>query len=194
MAEDWSDAWLQKVAGWKAAKSGLAMAGSGLVKDANFDGVECRAIISGVKPRRVRVKRIDDTKAETFCYCAENQRTGAMCEHAVAAIILARGQGITAMSSPQVFEKKPTIVSKSTISKEDRQALRVELFPRWKDEWKAGRAQKLWSQPERLTRPMFPYLNGSVKQVFHKGRCRGCYRCREQLVRNFWKRYLGTPR
>jgi superfamily II DNA or RNA helicase len=139
MAEDWADAWLQKVAGWKAVKSGLAMAGSGLVKEANFDGAECRAIISGVKPRRVRVKRIDDTKAETFCYCAENQRTGAMCEHAVAAIIVARGQGKTAMSLPQASEKKPTIVSKSTVAKEDRRALRVELFPRWKDEWKAGR-------------------------------------------------------
>jgi len=139
MAEDWSDAWLQKVAGWKAVKSGLAMASTGMVREASFEGAECRAVISGVKPRRVRVRRIDDTKAETFCYCAENQRTGAMCEHAVAAIVVARGQGKTATAPPQTAEKKQTIVLKSTATKEDRRALRVELFPRWKDEWKAGR-------------------------------------------------------
>lgn len=139
MAEDWSDAWLQKVAGWKAVKSGMAMAGSGQIKEALLDGLECRAVIAGAKPRRVRIRRIDGTKAETICYCAENQRTGAMCEHAVAAIVMARSQGSAQSNSPSKDEKKQTIVSSVTKPQVIPRALRVELFPRWKEEWRAGR-------------------------------------------------------
>ena len=162
MAEDWSDAWLQKVAGWKAVKSGVALASSGLVKEASFNGSECHAVISSAKPRRVRVIRIDDTKAETFCYCAENQRTGAMCEHAVAAITVARGQGKKQGAAAPVTDKKETIIFKSSSSREEQRALRVEFFPRWKDEWGAGRLSAKITEstrsPEESDAALFAWL------------------------------------
>ena len=130
MRHDWSDAWLQQAAGWRAVKEGLSLYNRGLVQNACLDNDECRGIIQGSKPRRVRVKRLNASTAETFCTCPENQRSGAMCEHAVAIIVAAR----------EIKEDKPEILARPLAEAEvPTPALAVRLFPYWKQEWQKGR-------------------------------------------------------
>ncbi len=130
MRHDWSDAWLQQAAGWRAVKEGLSLYNRGLVQNACLDNDECRGIIQGNKPRRVRVKRLNSSTAETFCTCPENQRSGAMCEHAVAIIVAAR----------QIKEDKPEILARPLAEAEaPTPALAVRFFPFWKQEWQKGR-------------------------------------------------------
>jgi len=90
MQYDWSDAWLQQAAGWKAVKEGRALHACGQVQNARFEGGECSGMLHGSKPRRVKVRRLSASLAEALCSCPENRRSGAMCEHAVAVILAAR--------------------------------------------------------------------------------------------------------
>ncbi|MBU6328072.1 MAG: SWIM zinc finger family protein, partial [Verrucomicrobia bacterium] len=129
---DWSETWLQQVAGWKAVKEGLALARSGMVDEAVIRDDECRGVVGGAKKRKVRIRRTGAGHVETFCNCPENQRSGAMCEHAVAIVTVACTQPAakaTRLESPQIgpTEEKPAPAS------------RIDFFPRWRDEWKAGR-------------------------------------------------------
>ena len=130
MRHDWSDAWLQQAAGWKAVKEGVSLYARGLVQNACWENDECRGVVQGSKPRRVRVNRLNASIAETFCSCPENQRSGAMCEHAVAIIVAAR----------QIKEHQPVIQARPiTIAEEPTPALAVRFFPYWNQEWQKGR-------------------------------------------------------
>jgi hypothetical protein len=153
MRHDWSDAWLQQAAGWKAVKEGISLYARGLVQNACWDNDECRGVIQGSKPRRVRVNRLNARIAETFCSCPENQRSGAMCEHAVAIIVAAR----------QIKVHQPVIQSRTiTIAEEPTPALAVRFFPYWKQEWQKGRMSfkvEAASRPvEESDRALFAWL------------------------------------
>ncbi len=153
MRHDWSDAWLQQAAGWKAVKEGISLYARGLVQNACWENDECRGVIQGSKPRRVRVNRLNASIAETFCSCPENQRSGAMCEHAVAIIVAAR----------QIKVHQPVIQARTiTIAEEPTPALAVRFFPYWKQEWQKGRMSfkvEAASRPvEESDRTLFAWL------------------------------------
>lgn len=139
MQQDWSDAWLQQAAGWKAVKEGYALFRQGAVLSAEMDHDQCRGVVAGVKARRVSVKRLTRTIAETTCSCAENRRSGAMCDHAVAVIMTAReGGGVKREAAPvnQLAQKgstPPAAPSKKSV------ALSVSLSPHWEKEWQHDR-------------------------------------------------------
>jgi superfamily II DNA or RNA helicase len=128
MGHDWTNAWLQQAAGWKAVKEGLAMHANGLVRDARFDGDLCVGQVGGAKTLRVKVRRLNATTAETLCSCLENRRSGAMCAHAVAVIAASRE-----LPAPATVETSVARVMPSP------QALAVRFFPYWKQEWAKGK-------------------------------------------------------
>ena len=131
MDYDWSDAWLQQAAGWKAVKDGLALHQKGLVQNARLNEGDCQGLLIGAKNRRVKVQRLSATLAETFCGCSENLRTGAMCEHAVAVILAARESKNREIST----DSTPACVSDALKTS----AYRVRFFPSWEREWSRGR-------------------------------------------------------
>ena len=131
MQYDWSDAWLQQAAGWKAVKEGVALHRRGLIQNARLNEGACQGTFGGAKARRVKVQRLSPTLAETFCGCPENLRTGAMCEHAVAVILAARE------TMTERADSGPTITSSP---KDDgTKAYRIRFFPSWQREWSRGR-------------------------------------------------------
>ena len=132
MVHDWSETWLQHVAGWKAVKEGLALARSGMVEQAIILDNECSGVVGGTKKRKVRIRRSEAGHVETFCNCPENQRSGAMCEHAVAIVTAARSQ-------PAAKATRQETPQAGSTSEKSAPACRIELFPRWRDEWKVGR-------------------------------------------------------
>jgi superfamily II DNA or RNA helicase len=153
MQQDWSDAWLQQAAGWKAVKEGSSLFRNGLVLSAEFDAEGCRGLVSSAKPRRVVVKRLSPTIAETMCSCPENRRSGVMCEHAVAIVMQAReGRGMAPILAPT-----PSVSTKNKLLKNDQaspseiRALRVSFSPQWEKEWQRNQLMvKIESAPERL--------------------------------------------
>lgn len=173
MHYDWSDAWLQQAAGWKAVKEGRALHTCGQVQNACLNGEECTGTLHGSKPRRVKVRRLSASLAETFCSCPENRRSGAMCEHAVAVILQARAAtegGGPAKESP--VTPLPRIAESSITVP----ALAVRFFPRWEQEWSKHRltvgieasitreaeesdeALALWAQRQGLSRKPLPWM------------------------------------
>jgi len=152
MQQDWSDAWLQQAAGWKAVKEGSALFRHGHVITAQWEQNDCRGTIAGPKPRRVTVKRISASIAETVCSCAENRRTGAMCEHAVAIIMAAREGG--GRVHPENQSKIRPTAPQKTISeaKANAPALGVSLSPQWEKEWKLDRLTiQIQASPHRVS-------------------------------------------
>lgn len=144
MNDDWSDAWLQQAAGWKAVKEGRAIHARGLVSNARFDDELCSGMVGGQKPRRVKVRRVSATIAETSCGCPENQRSGAMCEHAVAIILAARDKP---SDSPVVTPEQVRPVLKVMPPSP---AYRVLWFPSWEREWASHRGTVRVEKSERL--------------------------------------------
>lgn len=132
MQHDWSDAWLQQAAGWKAVKEGRALQACGQVQNARFEGEECSGTLHGSKPRRVKVRRLSATLAETFCSCPENRRSGAMCEHAVAVILAARAAAEGGGAAHKTAPMAPPSIS---APQAPTTALAVRFFPRWEEEW-----------------------------------------------------------
>jgi superfamily II DNA or RNA helicase len=147
MEYDWSDAWLQQAAGWKAVKDGVSLHSRRLVQNARLNEGECQGVIASSKPRRVRVRRLTASTAETLCGCPENQRTGAMCEHAVAVIIAAREtregekpsshEGGSSQTAPQASVARV-------------KAYRVRWYPSWQREWQQHRLTVAVENSDRL--------------------------------------------
>ena len=131
MQYDWSDAWLQQAAGWKAVKEGAALHRQGLIQNARLNNEGCQGTYGGAKVRRVKVQRLSTTLAETVCGCPENLRTGAMCEHAVAVILAARESTVALPTTPA------SPVSESL--RVEVQPYRIRFFPSWPREWDRGR-------------------------------------------------------
>ncbi len=151
MEYDWSDAWLQEAAGWKAVKDGRILYSRGLVQSAQWlDGV-CHGTIAGGKLRRVKVQRLSASLAEAQCGCPENQRTGAICEHAVAVILAAR-DGSEKKSIRATTSQKLDPVS-------DVKAYRVRWYPSWEREWKQHRVTVSVEPSDRV--------NDEADEIFH---------------------------
>ena len=172
MQYDWSDAWLQQAAGWKAVKEGRALLASGQIQNARFEGEECSGTLHGSKPRCVKVRRLSASLAETFCSCPENRRSGAMCEHAVAVILAARA---AAEGGGPVRESAVAVAPRAVVAPARVPALAVRFFPRWEDEWAKHRgtvrieaserdaeetdeALALWAQRQGLTKKPLPWM------------------------------------
>jgi superfamily II DNA or RNA helicase len=82
----WNEQTLRTAASWKAFKEGKALFESGAVTEAKSSDSGWRGTLaSGKRPLRVSVIVKSATDLETRCPCPENQSSGALCGHAVAA-------------------------------------------------------------------------------------------------------------
>jgi superfamily II DNA or RNA helicase len=82
---DWNESTLRAAASWQAFKEGKSLLGVGAVAEAKAGEAGWQgAVKSGSRLMRVKVTVRSATDIETRCACPENQRTGALCAHAVA--------------------------------------------------------------------------------------------------------------
>lgn len=141
MQYDWSDSWLQQAAGWKAVKEGIALHARGLIQNARLNEEGCQGVFVGTKTRRVKVVRLNASLAEAFCGCAENQRSGSICEHAVAVILSARESQSHPSATVLAVETENHAMTK--------QAYRIRFFPSWNKEWQQGRLTAMIEKSDR---------------------------------------------
>lgn len=82
---DWTESTLRQAASWQAFKEGKGLWENGLVTEARVEpGGWTGAVRSGKRALKVRVAVKSSTDVEARCPCPDNQRTGAVCAHAVA--------------------------------------------------------------------------------------------------------------
>jgi superfamily II DNA or RNA helicase len=104
----WTEATLRAAASWKAFKEGKALFEAGVVTEARADHDGWRgAVRAGKRLIRVRVMVKSVTDLETRCSCPENQASGELCGHAVAAGLAALAGGMAA-STHEVSVSTPS--------------------------------------------------------------------------------------
>jgi hypothetical protein len=76
---------LMDAGGWKEMKEARAMHRSGMVREASYeDGLLSGVVMTGGKPRKVRMRIRSRTDMENKCSCFQARRDGRVCAHAVA--------------------------------------------------------------------------------------------------------------
>ncbi len=102
----WTEAILRGAASWQAFKEGKALFEGGLVSEAKAGSSGWEGTVRvGKRLMRVSVTMKSATNIDTRCPCADNQRSGAVCCHAVATGLAALGN-VRAVS-PQAAAPKP---------------------------------------------------------------------------------------
>ncbi len=102
----WTEAILRGAASWQAFKEGKALFESGMVSEAKAGSSGWEgAVRVGKRLMRVSVTMKSATNIDTRCPCADNQRSGAVCCHAVATGLAALMPAKAA--SPQAASPKP---------------------------------------------------------------------------------------
>lgn len=103
----WTEQNLRAAASWQAFKQGADLFRAGLVEDVRLDDGGWQGMVrSGKRPFRVKVAVKSATDFETRCPCPENQRSGAVCAHAVAT-------GLAALAPKTVVDVRPEVVVQS---------------------------------------------------------------------------------
>ena len=102
----WTEAILRGAASWQAFKEGKALFEGGLVSEAKAGSSGWEGTVRvGKRLMRVSVTMKSATNIDTRCPCADNQRSGAVCCHAVATGLAALGNAKAV--SPQAAAPKP---------------------------------------------------------------------------------------
>ena len=105
----WTEAILRNAASWQAFKEGKALFEGGLVSEAKAGTAGWEGSVRvGKRLMRVSVAMKSATNIDTHCPCSDNQRSGAVCCHAVATGLAALGN-VRAVS-PQAVTPKPVAV------------------------------------------------------------------------------------
>ncbi len=127
----WSEETLRAAASWKAFKEGKSLCERGAVIEAKATQTGWRGAVSGGKrPFRVSVTVNSATDIEARCSCPENQSSGEICAHAVAAGLAAlAAQAIAVESPPASAPSKTTPV----ISRE------IQFPPNWRESLARGK-------------------------------------------------------
>ena len=91
----WTEATLRAAASWQAFKEGKSLIESGLVVEAKAGTDGWHGLVKvGKRALRVSVTVKSATNLDTRCPCSDNQRSGAVCCHAVATGLVAIGIGV----------------------------------------------------------------------------------------------------
>jgi superfamily II DNA or RNA helicase len=91
----WTEATLRAAASWQAFKEGKSLVDGGLVIEAKAGANGWQGLVKvGKRALRVSVQVKSATHLDTQCPCADNQRSGALCSHAVATGLVAMGVGL----------------------------------------------------------------------------------------------------
>ena len=94
---DWNETTLRSAASWKAFKEGKGLFENGAVTAAKkSDDSWSGSVRDGKRLLKAAVKVISANNLEARCGCPDNQSTGALCAHAVAAGLAALGQSSAA--------------------------------------------------------------------------------------------------
>jgi superfamily II DNA or RNA helicase len=124
---DWTEETLRKAASWKAFKEGQALLRDGCVTDAARTATGWRGTVrQGKRPLRVSVVVKSPSNLETRCPCPENQSSGALCCHALAAALAVLDpQSVQASQAAAATEAQPPDQSAPSRN--------VALGRRWQD-------------------------------------------------------------
>ena len=81
----WTEDTLRKAASWQAFKEGKSLFESGMVAEVQTGATGWQGLVKvGKRPMKVTVSVKSATDLDTRCPCADNQRSGSVCCHAVA--------------------------------------------------------------------------------------------------------------
>ena len=98
---NWTEATIRGAATWQAFKEGKSLYESGAVVEAQAGSSGWQGMVKfGRRPVKVAVEVKSATNLETRCPCPDNQRSGAVCAHAVAA-------GLAALAKPHAAASVP---------------------------------------------------------------------------------------
>lgn len=154
MGIELTERWLTEIAGWKVIKPARALAASGAVLRAEFDGALLRGLVQdGRKRLACGLKVAGATDVTNLCACPEARATGAMCVHSIAAAFAflnqagertSRGGGgeTGARPAPQVAQRQQVPEDHDAPDPHARRGasvLQPVLRDSWADELKAGR-------------------------------------------------------
>ena len=129
----WTEASLRSAASWQAFKEGKSLFESGLVTDAQAGSTGWQGAVKvGSRMLRVSVIAKSPTNIEARCPCSDNQRTGAVCAHAVAT-----GLAALAPKSPQ--RSIQATVQKAAVVASVSAAWQILLPLNWRDALKRGK-------------------------------------------------------
>ncbi len=129
----WTEETLRKAATWQAFKEGKSLFESGLVATAEAGSTGWQGTVKvGARMLRVSVIVKSATNIEARCPCADNQRSGAVCAHAVATGLAA----IAPKSTPKVIQ---AIVQKTAVAGAAAAAWQILLPLNWRDALKRGK-------------------------------------------------------
>lgn len=106
---EWTESTLRQAAAWQAFKEGKGLWENGMVGETQAGSTGWTGSVrAGKRPLNVRVTVKSPTDVEVRCACPDNQRTGAVCAHAVATglAVLARR---SAAAAPPPAAVRPTM-------------------------------------------------------------------------------------
>ncbi|NJM36483.1 MAG: DEAD/DEAH box helicase family protein [Akkermansiaceae bacterium] len=129
----WTETTLRAAASWQAFKEGKSLFETGMVADVLAGGSGWQGTVRmGKRLMKVSVAVKSATNFETRCPCPDNQRSGAVCCHAVAT-------GLAAISKPPEKPAAPAISQKSTPAPATSVPWQVLLPLNWRDALKRGK-------------------------------------------------------
>ncbi|MFT4176494.1 MAG: DEAD/DEAH box helicase [Luteolibacter sp.] len=134
---DWTEETLRKAATWQAFKEGKSLFETGAVMEAKAGSTGWQGMVKyGRRPVRVSVVVKSATNLETRCPCPDNQRTGAVCAHAVAV-------GLATLAKPQAGvipeREKMKLPPKVERKADPAVALEVLFPPNWRESLTRGK-------------------------------------------------------
>jgi superfamily II DNA or RNA helicase len=106
----WTESTLRAAATWQAFKEGKALFESGMVTEAKAGATGWQGLVRvGKRQMRVSVTVKSPTNFDTHCPCADNQRSGAVCCHAVATGLAALNpaKAVAAAAAPAATRPVP---------------------------------------------------------------------------------------
>ncbi|MES2997461.1 MAG: DEAD/DEAH box helicase [Verrucomicrobiota bacterium] len=113
----WTEETIRGAASWQAFKEGRELWKNGAVTAAAQAGSGWTGtVVSGGRPRKVRVVVRSATDISTACGCPENRATGALCGHAVAAGLAALSPAVPSVpaekshAQPVPHEARPRLI------------------------------------------------------------------------------------
>jgi len=117
---NWTEATIRGAATWQAFKEGKALYESGAVAEAQAGSSGWQGMVKfGRRPVKVSVVVKSATNLETRCPCPDNQRSGAVCAHAVAAGLAALAKPAAAappMAAPAPVKSAPPPARKPAVA------------------------------------------------------------------------------
>ena len=124
---------IRKAASWQAFKEGKSLFDAGAVAEAQAGTTGWQGMIkAGNRMLRVSVIAKSATNIEARCPCSDNQRTGAVCAHAVAT-------GLAAIAPKKITKPLQASVQKSAVAPTVAAAWQILLPLNWRDALKRGK-------------------------------------------------------